>query len=138
MTEQYWQEDWIGVGLVGISKVLFLVAGSAVAITTLSVLLFSTYQTIRSTLLYMGSPEIWNGGNNTPTITDTKRVLLIKMIRSEQSGGGGGGIQQVYQSVGDPNGVTTVTTTLPCVCVDTLTGVIYNKTDGLLTNTGWV
>lgn len=46
----------------------------------------------------MGRPEIWNGGDNTPTTTDTKRVLLIKLIKTEidNGGGGGAGVQQVF------------------------------------------
>jgi len=52
-------------------------------------------------------------------------------------GGGGGGAQQVYHSNGDPNGVVLVTTALPCLCIDTLNAVIWQKSDGAVSNTGW-
>jgi hypothetical protein len=46
--------------------------------------------------------------------------------------------QQVYINAGSPNGVITVNTTLPCICLDTTNNVTWQKTDGLVTNTGWV
>ena len=49
----------------------------------------------------------------------------------------GAGAQQIYQSAGNPNGVVTVTTALPCICLDTVGNITWAKTDGLLTNTGW-
>ena len=88
----------------------------------------------------MGAPETYGSGT-VPQTSDTQRMLLVKLIIAEgggSGGGGGGGIHQVYQFAGDPNGNVTPTTTLTCVCVDTTTGVIYQKTDGLLTSTGWV
>lgn len=45
--------------------------------------------------------------------------------------------QQVYESAGNPNGVVSVTTTLPCICIDTTNGVLWVKTDGIISNTGW-
>ncbi len=67
-------------------------------------------------------------------------VLISLACQLVQQGGGGGGTgaQQVYSFAGNPNGNVTVTTALPCVCIDTTTGQLYQKTDGLLTNTGWV
>jgi len=49
----------------------------------------------------------------------------------------GSGAQQIYTSAGNPNGVITALTTLPCVCLDTVNQIQWQKTDGLLTNTGW-
>ena len=65
-------------------------------------------------------------------------ISLACQLVQQGGGGGGSGAQQVYKNAGDPNGVVTVTTALPCVCIDTDSGVLYQKTDGLLTNTGWV
>jgi len=65
-------------------------------------------------------------------------ISLACQLVNQGGGGGGTGAQQIYKNAGDPNGVVTVTTALPCVCIDTTSGVLYQKTDGLLTNTGWV
>ncbi len=68
-----------------------------------------------------------------------KMSVLISLACQivEQGGTGGGGAQQIYKNAGDPNGAVTVTTALPCLCIDTNTGELLQKTDGLLTNTGW-
>lgn len=51
--------------------------------------------------------------------------------------GAGGSTQQVYQNAGNPNGVVTVSNTLPAMCIDTTNHIVWTKTDGLITNTGW-
>ena len=73
-------------------------------------------------------------------IPDGSKMAVLLALACEivdQGGTGGGGAQQVYKNAGDPNGVVTVTTTRPCLCIDTDTGELLQKTDGLLTNTGW-
>lgn len=49
----------------------------------------------------------------------------------------GAGAQQVYTSAGNPNGVVLVSTVLPCICLDTIGQITWQKTDSALTNTGW-
>lgn len=53
------------------------------------------------------------------------------------TGGGGGGVQQVFVNAGDPNGVVSSGTTEPCLCIDTTNGIMWAKTDGINSNTGW-
>jgi len=55
------------------------------------------------------------------------------------SGGGSGAPapQQIFVSQGNPNGVISVTTTLPCLCIDTVNHIIWTKQDGIISNTGW-
>jgi len=79
-------------------------------------------------------------GNNGDVYVDTATEIIYQKqgdVWVVIGGGGGGGAQQVYVNSGNPNGVVTPTTTLPCLCIDTLNAVIWQKSDGLLTNTGW-
>ncbi len=88
----------------------------------------------------MSAPERYSSGT-IPQITDSSRTLLVKLILAESGGGGGSsGIQQVYYGVGNPNGVqspTAASVAFPLLYIDTSTGIIYQKTDLLNTNTGW-
>lgn len=52
-------------------------------------------------------------------------------------GGGVGGGQQVYTNAGDPNGVVTHNATTPALCIDTLNNIVWSKTDGVASDTGW-
>ena len=64
-------------------------------------------------------------------------INLACQILNNTSGGGGAGFQQIYQSNGDPNGVVTVNTSLPCMCIDLTNHIVWTKTDGIVSNTGW-
>lgn len=45
--------------------------------------------------------------------------------------------QQVYTNAGEPNGVVTHAATTPAMCIDTTNNVIWLKTDGVASSTGW-
>ena len=53
------------------------------------------------------------------------------------SGGGSTAVQQVFKNAGDPNGVVSALSTAPALCIDTTNNVIWSKTDGVVSNTGW-
>lgn len=44
----------------------------------------------------------------------------------------------VWQAEGNPNGRVYVPNTSPAVCLDPVNEVMYRKTDGRISNTGWV
>lgn len=53
------------------------------------------------------NPEIYGSGT-TPARGDTKRMLLVKIVKAILSGGGGGGgVTGVYSGAGSPSGVIT-------------------------------
>lgn len=55
----------------------------------------------------------------------------------EDAGGVGGGGTQVYTFAGDPNGNVTHNATTAAICIDTLNSIIWTKTDGIASDTGW-
>jgi hypothetical protein len=63
--------------------------------------------------------------------------LLRTRVSAIQGGESFASYQQVFKNAGDPNGVVTVPHTNPVICVDTTNNIIWTKTDGAATNTGW-
>lgn len=69
-----------------------------------------------------------------PRIRD---AIIVQLLCDISSGGGVGGGQQVYTNAGDPNGVVTHNDTTPALCIDTSNNIVWSKTDGVASNTGW-
>ena len=69
-----------------------------------------------------------------PRIRD---ALILQLLCNISSGGGAGGVQQVYDNAGDPNGVVNHGSVLPAICIDTTNHILWTKTDGVASNTGW-
>jgi hypothetical protein len=69
-----------------------------------------------------------------PRIRD---ALIVQLLCDINGGGGVGGGQQVYVNAGDPNGVVLHNATTPALCIDTSNNIVWTKTDGVASNTGW-